>query len=212
MKTLTRQAPAKLNLTLDVLGKREDGYHEMKMVMTSVTLADTVTLASEPGEGIVLSSNLGFLPVDGKNLAVSAALRLKEETGADWGKLTIGLEKRVPVCAGMAGGSSDAAAVLVGLNELLGLGLTRERLMEIGARVGSDVPYCVLAGGGPDAAARFAPLLGGAGKAGLSCLHPRAVCQNRYAEGPLSPGYRRRDGRFGGGRLAGGSPEAFQCV
>ena len=144
MKTLTRQAPAKLNLTLDVLGKREDGYHEMKMVMTSVTLADTVTLASEPGEGIVLSSNLGFLPVDGKNLAVSAALRLKEETGADWGKLTIGLEKRVPVCAGMAGGSSDAAAVLVGLNELLGLGLTRERLMEIGARVGSDVPYCVL--------------------------------------------------------------------
>ena len=98
MKTLTRQAPAKLNLTLDVLGKREDGYHEMKMVMTSVTLADTVTLASEPGEGIVLSSNLGFLPVDGKNLAVSAALRLKEETGADWGKLTIG-RKKGSLCA-----------------------------------------------------------------------------------------------------------------
>ncbi len=144
MKTLTRAAHAKLNLTLDVLGKREDGYHEMKMVMTSVSLADAVTLTSEPGEGILLSSNLGFLPVDGKNLAVSAALRLQEATGADWGRLTITLEKKVPVCAGMAGGSSDAAAVLVGLNELLGLGLTTERLMEIGARVGSDVPYCVL--------------------------------------------------------------------
>lgn len=144
MKTLTRQAPAKLNLTLDVLGKREDGYHEMKMVMTSISLADTVTLKSEPGEGIALSSNLGFLPVDGKNLAVSAALRLQEATGANWGRLTIALEKKVPVCAGMAGGSSDAAAVLVGLNELLGLGLTTEQLMEIGAKVGSDVPYCVL--------------------------------------------------------------------
>lgn len=144
MKTLTRSAPAKLNLTLDVLGKREDGYHEMKMVMTSVSLADAVTLTSEPGEGIGLSSNLGFLPVDGKNLAVSAALRLKEATGADWGRLTIALEKKVPVCAGMAGGSSDAAAVLAGLNELLGLGLTTEQLMDIGAKVGSDVPYCVL--------------------------------------------------------------------
>ena len=144
MKTLTRQAPAKLNLTLDVLGKREDGYHEMKMVMTSVSLADAVTLTSEPGEGAEISSNLGFLPVDGKNLALSAALRFKEATGADWGKLTIALEKKVPVCAGMAGGSSDAAAVLLGLNELLGLGLTTQRLMEIGAKVGSDVPYCVL--------------------------------------------------------------------
>lgn len=144
MKTLTRPAPAKLNLTLDVQGKREDGYHEMKMVMTSVSLADAVTLTSEPGEGIVLSSNLGFLPVDGKNLAVSAALRLREATGTDWGKLTIALDKKVPVCAGMAGGSSDAAAVLMGLNELLGLGLTTEQLMDIGAKVGSDVPYCVL--------------------------------------------------------------------
>lgn len=144
MKTLTQAAHAKLNLTLDVLGRREDGYHEMKMVMTSVSLADAVTLTREPGEGIFLSSNLGFLPVDGKNLAVSAALRLQEATGADLGRLTITLEKKVPVCAGMAGGSSDAAAVLVGLNELLGLGLTTERLMEIGGKVGSDVPYCIL--------------------------------------------------------------------
>lgn len=144
MKTLTRAAPAKLNLTLDVLGRREDGYHEMKMVMTSVALADAVTLSVEPGEGIALFTNLGFLPLDGRNLAVSAALRLREATGAELGRLTIALDKKVPVCAGMAGGSSDAAAVLLGLNELLELGLSRERLMEIGGEVGSDVPYCVL--------------------------------------------------------------------
>lgn len=144
MRTLTLAAPAKLNLTLDVLGRREDGYHEMKMVMTSVSLADAVTLTTGPGEGISLRSDLSFLPVDGKNLAVSAALRLREATGADLGRLDIALEKRVPVCAGMAGGSSDAAAVLRGLNELLELGLDTEELMEIGAKVGSDVPYCVL--------------------------------------------------------------------
>lgn len=146
MKTLTVTAPAKLNLTLDVLGRREDGYHDMKMVMISVSLADAVTLTTEPGEGVVLKTGLGFLPTDERNLAVSAALRLREAAGADLGKLTIELDKRVPVCAGMAGGSSDAAAVLRGLNELLGLGLSVRELMEIGARVGSDVPYCVLGG------------------------------------------------------------------
>jgi len=139
-------APAKLNLTLDVLGRREDGYHEMKMVMVSVSLADAVTLTTEPGEGTALTTGLGFLPTDGRNLAVAAALRLQEATGADLGKLTIALDKRVPVCAGMAGGSSDAAAVLRGLNELLGLGLSVEELMDVGAKVGSDVPYCVLGG------------------------------------------------------------------
>ncbi len=146
MKTLTLSAPAKLNLTLDVLGRREDGYHEMKMVMQSVSLADRVTLTVGPGEGIGLSSDLGFLPVDRRNLAVAAALRLREAVGMDWGRLEIRLEKRVPVCAGTAGGSSDAAAVLRGLNELLGLGLTAEELAEIGEGVGSDVPYCVLGG------------------------------------------------------------------
>ena len=146
MKTLTVSAPAKLNLTLDVLGKREDGYHEMKMVMQSVSLQDQLTLTLEPGEGIALSTNLGFLPLDGRNLAAAAALRLQEETGADWGRLTIELKKQVPVCAGLAGGSSDAAAVLWGLNTLCGLGLSPERLAEIGEKVGSDVPYCVLGG------------------------------------------------------------------
>ncbi len=146
MASITVTAPAKLNLTLDVLGRREDGYHEMKMVMQSVSLADQVTLTTGPGEGVELSSNLGFLPVDGRNLAAAAALRLREETGAEWGKLTIELQKRIPVCAGMAGGSSDAAAVLRGLNELLGLGLSSTELAGIGEKVGSDVPYCVMGG------------------------------------------------------------------
>ena len=146
MASITVSAPAKLNLTLDVLGKREAGYHEMTMVMQSVSLCDELTLTIENGEGISLSADLGFLPLDGRNLAVAAALRLREETGKEWGKLAIDLKKRVPVCAGLAGGSSDAAAVLRGLNELCGLGLSMERLAEIGEKVGSDVPYCVLGG------------------------------------------------------------------
>ena len=124
MASITVSAPAKLNLTLDVLGKREDGYHEMKMVMQSVSLCDELTLTIENGEGISLSADLGFLPLDGRNLAVAAALRLREETGKEWGKLAIDLKKRVPVCAGLAGGSSDGAGVLRGLNELCGLGLS----------------------------------------------------------------------------------------
>lgn len=146
MASITVTAPAKLNLTLDVLGRREDGYHEMKMVMQSVDLTDQVTLTTGPGEGIELSTNLGFLPLDGRNLAAAAALRLQEETGAEWGRLTIELKKRIPVCAGMAGGSSDAAAVLRGLNQLCHLGLSPRELAEIGEKVGSDVPYCVLGG------------------------------------------------------------------
>ena len=146
MASITVEAPAKINLTLDVLGKREDGYHEMKMVMQSVSLTDTLTLRTESGEGLELSSNLGFLPLDKKNLAAAAALRLQEATGARWGRLVIDLKKRIPVCAGTAGGSSDAAAVLRGLNQLCGLGLSLQELAEIGARVGSDVPYCVYGG------------------------------------------------------------------
>lgn len=146
MASITVEAPAKLNLTLDVLGKREDGYHEMKMVMQSVSLTDRITLTTREGKGICLSTNLGFLPLDEHNLAVAAARTLQQATGAEWGELTIKLEKRIPVCAGMAGGSSDAAAVLRGLNQLCGLGLSLQELAGIGERVGSDVPYCVLGG------------------------------------------------------------------
>lgn len=146
MPSVVVRAPAKLNLTLDVLGKREDGYHEMKMVMQSVSLADTLTLTQEEGEGIFLSANLGFLPLDGRNLAVKAAQELQRSTGVKLGRLSIEMKKQIPVCAGTAGGSSDAAAVLRGLNELLGLGLSIDELAEIGKKVGSDVPYCVLGG------------------------------------------------------------------
>ena len=146
MATFYESAPAKLNLTLDVLGKRADGYHEMKMIMTSVSLQDRLTLELEEGEGLSLRTNLGVLPLDERNLAAAAALALARETGAALGKLTIALEKEVPVCAGMAGGSSDAAAVLRCLNRALDLGLTGGELARIGATVGSDVPYCVLGG------------------------------------------------------------------
>ena len=139
-------ACAKLNLSLDVLNKRPDGYHEMKMVMQTVSLRDRLTVETGTGRPLEMHSNLGFLPTDEHNLAAAAALALCRETGTDPGGLSIKLDKSIPVCAGMAGGSADAAAVLRGLNELLGLGLSQTRLEEIGALVGSDVPYCV--GGG----------------------------------------------------------------
>ena len=146
MAAFYENAPAKLNLTLDVLGKRADGYHEMKMIMTSVSLQDRLTLELEGGEGLSLKTNLGFLPLDERNLAAAAALALARETGAQLGRLTITMEKQVPVCAGMAGGSSDAAAVLRCLNRALKLDLPETELARIGATVGSDVPYCVLGG------------------------------------------------------------------
>ena len=146
MRSLTLPAPAKLNLTLDILGSRSDGYHEMRMVMQLVSLADRVTLELGPAGGVRADSGLGFLPKDRKNLAVSAALAFYEALGQEPPGLRITLEKNIPVCAGTAGGSSDAAAVLRGLNELSGAGLSPETLAEIGARVGSDVPYCVLGG------------------------------------------------------------------
>ena len=139
-------AYAKLNLSLDVLDKRPDGYHDMKMVMQTVTLKDRIALETGTGAPLQMRSNLGFLPADQHNLAAAAALALCRETGADPGGLSIRLDKSIPVCAGTAGGSADAAAVLRGLNELLGLHLPQTRLEEIGALVGSDVPYCV--GGG----------------------------------------------------------------
>ena len=143
MAVLEVKAYAKLNLSLDVLGKRPDGYHDMRMVMQSVTLTDTLRLETGTGQPLRMESNLGFLPADESNLAAAAALRLCEEAGVDHGGLSIKLNKTIPVCAGMAGGSADAAAVLRGLNKLLGLGLSGTRLEEIGALVGSDVPYCV---------------------------------------------------------------------
>lgn len=144
MTSLTLPAPAKINLTLDILGARPDGYHEMEMVMQSVSLCDTIRLDLGFPGGIRASSGLQFLPNDKDNLAVAAALAFRKATGQTWRDLLITIEKRIPVCAGTAGGSSDAAAVLRGLNELTGAGLSPRTLAKIGEEVGSDVPYCVL--------------------------------------------------------------------
>lgn len=138
------KAYAKLNLTLDILRKREDGYHDLQMVMQSVSLCDELTVTPAEGEGS-MSTNLSYLPADGRNLAQMAAAAFREATGLG-GQVDISIEKNIPVCAGMGGGSSDAAAVLRAMNELTGAGLSVAELAKIGERVGSDVPYCVMGG------------------------------------------------------------------
>lgn len=144
MDEFTIQAPAKLNLTLDVLGRREDGYHDLKMVMQSITLADRLTLRPGRAPGIQVSSSFHFLPIGEKNLAGKAAVCFYQALGRPARDLDISITKHVPVCAGMAGGSSDAAAVLRALNRLEGGPFSPEELAHVGEAVGSDVPYCVL--------------------------------------------------------------------
>ena len=139
-------ANAKLNLTLDVLGKREDGYHDLRMVMQSVALSDVLRLVPMEYGGVQARSNLSFLPGGEKNLAVKAALCFYERLGRPPRGLEIELEKHIPVCAGMGGGSSDAAAVLRALNEAEGTPFPPAELARVGEGVGSDVPYCVLGG------------------------------------------------------------------
>ena len=143
---MQQQALAKLNLTLDVLGRREDGYHDMCMVMQAITLADTLTIKPSTGEGIHVSTNFEFLPNDDTNLAAKAAKAFWDARGEAHQALEIDIDKHIPVCAGMAGGSSDAAAVLRGLNEQAGKPYTLMELAKVGEAVGSDVPYCVLGG------------------------------------------------------------------
>lgn len=140
------QARAKLNLTLDVLGCREDGYHDLRMVMQSIDLTDTLVVRPGTGEGIQVGTNLNFLPNGDKNLAAIAARQFWKALGKEPVPLDIEIQKRIPVCAGMAGGSSDAAAVLRGLNEQEGCPFSRKELARVGESVGSDVPYCVLGG------------------------------------------------------------------
>ncbi len=144
MKRVTLPAYAKLNLTLDILRKREDGYHDMQMIMQSVELHDDVTVAmTESGEVVC---HCGDIPGDESNLAVKAARAFFDATGIVPGGLVIDIEKRIPAQAGMAGGSSDAAATLRALRKLLRPDMLGEELEHIGARVGSDVPYCLRGG------------------------------------------------------------------
>lgn len=143
---LSVPARAKLNLSLDVLGRRADGYHAMRMVMQSVSLCDEVRLERREAGGVTLRSNFSFLPGDSRNIAVKAARVFFDALGAAWPGLRIYLEKRIPVGAGLGGGSADAAAVLRGLNAMSGAKLPPERLRELAALVGSDVPFCVEGG------------------------------------------------------------------
>ncbi|WP_322790867.1 4-(cytidine 5'-diphospho)-2-C-methyl-D-erythritol kinase [Alicyclobacillus acidoterrestris] len=142
---LLERAYAKVNLTLDVLERRPDGYHEVDMVMQSIDLSDLVWLERRSAPTIVLESNATYVPTDDRNLAVQAAQVFLQETGIVAG-VHINLEKNIPVAAGLAGGSSDAAATLRGMNRLFNTGLTLDELAEMGAKIGSDVPFCVYGG------------------------------------------------------------------
>jgi len=139
------KAPAKINLLLDVLRKREDGFHEVEMIMTMVDLADRLEMEELPRDSIMISSQAGYIPLDEKNLAFQAARLIKDRYDVRKG-VYIHLDKKIPVAAGLAGGSSDAAATLRGLNRLWGLGISQQELSELGAELGSDVPFCVTGG------------------------------------------------------------------
>lgn len=139
------KAPAKINLSLDVLGKRQDGYHEVKMIMTTIDLADRLELTELAEDRIEILSHNRYVPDDQRNLAYQAAKLLKEKFNVKKG-VSITIEKTIPVAAGLAGGSSDAAATLRGLNKLWNLGLTIDELAELGAEIGSDVSFCVYGG------------------------------------------------------------------
>lgn len=139
------KAPAKINLMLDVLHKRPDGFHEVEMVMTMIDLADRLEMSEQPRDTIIITSQAGYIPLDEKNLAFQAARLIKERYDVRKG-VHIHLDKKIPVAAGLAGGSSDAAATLRGLNRLWDLNIPQQELLSIGAELGSDVPFCVTGG------------------------------------------------------------------
>lgn len=145
MDELKLKALAKINIGLDVLRRREDGYHDVRMIMQTVHLYDWLTIRKSKEAGIYLSSNLYYLPVNENNLIYKAADLLIKEFSIEEG-LEIELEKHIPVAAGMAGGSTDAAATLYGMNKMFGLGLKMEQLKQRGVRLGADVPYCLMRG------------------------------------------------------------------
>lgn len=137
------RAHAKLNLSLDVLGKTSDGYHDLRMVMQSVEFGDDLDIELTQDGQFTIDPGQSYLPADGRNLAIKAAKLFLQDTGLG---VSIRVTKRIPVCAGMGGGSSDAAAVLRALNRLTGAGKTMDELCAMGAQVGSDVPFCVMDG------------------------------------------------------------------
>lgn len=175
MKELRLKALAKVNLGLDVLRRREDGYHEVKMVMQTIRLYDRLILKKTDRPGIQVKTNLYYLPANENNLVYQAAKLLQDEFDLKSG-MVISLRKFIPVAAGMAGGSSDAAAVLYGMNRMFQLQLSREELMKLGVRIGADVPYCIMRG---------TALAEGIGEQ-LSALPPMPECQVVIARPPIS--------------------------
>ena len=145
MDSIWINAPAKINIGLDVSRRREDGYHEVKMIMQSIRLFDRLTLTKTKEPGIKLTTNLSYLPVNEDNLVYQSAKRLMDEFPLEGG-LDIKLDKRIPVAAGMAGGSTDAASCMLAINDLYGLGLSKRHLMKRGVKLGADIPYCILKG------------------------------------------------------------------
>lgn len=146
MNSIKEKAYAKLNISLDVSSRRQDGYHDMVMVMQTISLFDQVELSLDDSGKVRARTNLPFIPGDERNLAVKAALKFLEATGHEGQGMFIRIEKKVPVGAGMGGGSSDAAAVLRSLNRLYGSPLSGEQLLELSCAVGSDVAFCVAGG------------------------------------------------------------------
>lgn len=145
MDGINLKALAKINLSLDVVRRREDGYHEVRMIMQTINLYDKLEIKKSDEKGIHVTTNISFLPTNENNLVYKAAKLLIEEFGIEEG-VSIHLYKYIPVAAGMAGGSSDAAAVLYGMNKLFNLKLSKQDLMERGVKLGADVPYCIMRG------------------------------------------------------------------
>jgi|GEM_PF-76120 len=175
MDKLELKALGKINLGLDVLGRRENGYHDVRMVMQTLYLYDNVTLQKKSAPGIEIDSNLFYLPNDEDNIAWKAAKLLIDEFDIKDG-IRIHLDKHIPVAAGMAGGSSNAAAVLYGMNQMFRLGLSQKELMERGVKLGADVPYCIMRG---------TVLAEGIGEK-LTPLPPMPKCQILIAKPPIS--------------------------
>ena len=172
---ISLKALAKINLGLDVVRRREDGYHEVRMIMQTIHLYDRLDIKRTKEPGIQIQTNLSFLPVNENNLIYKAAKLLMDEFSITDG-VSVKLDKRIPVAAGMAGGSTDAAAMLIGVNRLFSLGLTKRQLMERGVQIGADVPYCIMRG---------TALAEGIGEA-LSPLPPMVKCPVLIAKPSIS--------------------------
>lgn len=145
MNKIKLRAMAKINLGLDVVKRREDGYHEVRMIMQTIKMYDKITIRKRDDNEIKVKTNLYYLPTDENNLVYKAAKLILEKYEVGQG-VEITLEKFIPVAAGMAGGSSDAAAVLYGINKIFKLRATKNELMELGVKIGADVPYCIMRG------------------------------------------------------------------